>query len=134
MLPGLPAGWARNPAVHASPGTDVLSSSLVQAHLHGNTGITFMPYVGAWADPLDWSFEGSGMAPGDQSGAQFAWNFGGGAIWFFRDVLGVDFGVRWTEKQVSVSRKGLRMGDISTHGKLNLLDQSFHVNVSMPLH
>lgn len=133
-LPGLPIGWAQRPAISALPGEDMLSSSLVQTYLPGNSGVTFMPYLGGWADPLDWHADDYGLAPGDQSGAKFAWNFGGGVIWFFRDVLGVDFGVRWTEKEVSISRKGLRVGDISTHGKLNLLEQSVHVNVSVPLH
>lgn len=111
----------------------MLSSSLMQMHLSGDTDVTFMPYIGGWAEPLDWYVDSSGLAPGDQSGAKFAWNFGGGVIWFFRDVLGVDFGVRWTEKEVSISRKGLRVGDIRTHGSLNLLEQTVRVSISMPL-
>ncbi|WP_244432448.1 hypothetical protein [Desulfocurvibacter africanus] len=132
-LPGLPPGWAQHPAINALPHQDTLSMSFAQTYLPCNTGITFMPYVGGWAAPLDWYAESDSLAPGDQSGARFAWNFGGGIVWFFRDVLGVDFGLRWTEKDVRVSSDGLRIGDIRTHGKLNLQEQSVHVNVSMPL-
>lgn len=132
-VPGLPPGWASDPAVTGLPGTDFLSRSLVEAHLLGNTGLTFVPYAGAWAEPLAWDDMGLWLTPGDQAGARYAWNFGGGAIWFFRDVLGVDLGVRWTEKKYRLSREGLRINDVTTFATLNPLGGSAYIGVRMPL-
>lgn len=132
-LPGGPRDWSGKPFAGGLPGEDFLSLSLVEKHLPGNTEMRLLPYAGAWAEPLAWDALDMGFTPGDQDGAKYAWNFGGGAIWFFRDVLGVDLGVRWTDRPIRLSRHGLRINDISTVAKADIVHMSAYLGVRMPL-
>lgn len=132
-LPGLPEAWASHPAVAGMPGEDLLSLSLVEKHLPDNTENRFVPYAGAWAEPLALDPRAMGLTPGDQDGARYAWNFGGGVIWFFRDVLGVDLGVRWTDRDYRLSRHGLRIRDVTTVANADIISQSVYIGLRMPL-
>jgi len=133
-MPEVSASLWGDPVADSLWGEDFLTKSLLETNLSGNKSSRLMPYAGGWAAPPTWQDDALGLAPGDQTGTRYVWNVGGGLIWFFRDVLGVDLGLRYTEGKVKLSRAGLRIGDVKAHGKFNLPRQEVHIQLHVPLY